>query len=78
MTKESYVKKKNKEEEEEEEEEKEERVERAPWHLVKRYDDELTMARSLFRNMKRSGYLMRLRASMSFGRRRGCTKAIAT
>ena len=74
MTKESYVKKKNKEEEEEEEE----RVERAPWHFVKRYDDELTMARSLFKNMKRFGCLTRLRASMSFGRRRGCTKAIAT
>ena len=33
------------------------------------------MARSLFRDIKRSGCLMRLRAFMSLGRRRGYSRA---
>ena len=35
------------------------------------------MARSLFKDMKRSGCLTRLKASMSLGRRRGYFKASA-
>ena len=35
------------------------------------------MARSLFRDMKRSCCLIRLRPSMSLGKRRGCSKALA-
>ena len=35
------------------------------------------MARSLFRDMKRSGCLMCLKAAMSFGRRRVCSRALA-
>ena len=53
-------------------------MERAPQQFIKRYDDELTMARSLFRDMKRSGCLMCLRATMSFDRRRGYSRASAT
>ena len=67
MVKESHVKK-----------EKGKRVEKASRHLTKRYDGELTMARSLFRDIKRSGCLMHLRASMSFGKRRGYFKVSAT
>ena len=37
----------------------------------------LTMARSLFKDIKRSGCLMCLRIAMSFGKRRGCSKALA-
>ena len=35
------------------------------------------MARSLFKDMKMSGRLMRLRASMSLGKRRGYSSALA-
>ena len=35
------------------------------------------MTRSLFRDKKRFGYLTCLKTSMSFGRRRGCSKASA-
>ena len=49
--------------------------ERAYFYLIKRCDYELIMARSLFRDKKRSGCLMRLKASMSLGRRRGYSKA---
>ena len=36
------------------------------------------MARSHFKDMKRSSYFMRLKASISFGRRRGYFRALAT
>ena len=41
-------------------------------------DNTLTRARSLLRDMKRSYYLIFLRASISFGKRNGCSKASAT
>ena len=37
----------------------------------------LTIARSLFNDIKRSGCLVRLRPSISLGRRRGCCRALA-
>ena len=40
-----------------------------------RHAKKLTRARSLFRDMKRSCYLMCLKAAMSFGRRRGYSRA---
>jgi len=39
--------------------------------------EELTVAKSLFRDKKSSGCLMRFRASMSLGRRRGHSKTSA-
>ena len=43
-------------------------------YLIKKCGYELTMARSLFRDKKRSGCLMHLKASMSLDRKRGCSK----
>ena len=37
----------------------------------------LTMARSHFKDIKRSGYLMCLRTAMSSSKRRGCSRALA-
>ena len=51
--------------------------EKAYLYSIKRYDYKLTMARSIFKDKKRFGYLMCLKAFMSLGKRRGCSKASA-
>ena len=45
--------------------------------ISEKHVEELTKARSLFRDKKRSGWLIFFYAAMSFGRRRGCFKASA-
>ena len=46
-------------------------------YLIKRCDYELTMTRSFFRDKKRFDCLMRLKASMSLGKKIGRSKALA-
>lgn len=42
-----------------------------------RHTEELTRARSLFKDRKRSDYLIFFNAAMSLGKRRGCFRASA-
>ena len=42
-----------------------------------RHAKELTRARSLYRDRKRSGCLMCFKAAISFSKRRGCSRALA-
>ena len=46
--------------------------------MLIRHAEELTRARSLFRDRKRSGCLMFFKAAISFSKRKGCSKASAS
>ena len=43
--------------------------------MLIRHAEELTRARSLFRDRKRSGYLMFFKATISFSKQKGCSRA---
>ena len=45
--------------------------------ISEKHVEELTKARSLLTDRKRSGWLIFFNAAMSFGRRRGCFRALA-
>jgi len=45
--------------------------------MLVRQVERLTKARSLFRDRKRFGYLTFFNAAISFGKRRGCSRASA-
>ena len=56
---------------------KKKKGEKAYLYSIKRCDYKLTMARSIFKDKKKSGCLMCLKAFMSLGKRRGYSKALA-